>query len=134
RYGSDGASYLPATSFTYGGDHGSGYYPNGAWNRLTRVDNGQGGTLAFAYEDVGAAIAKTALRNYRRVTSRTAAESVATPAVSGTWTYAYGTPELNTLGAILDPGNGNEVQDYPNSAGLYMNTRWSPGTDLTYQL
>lgn len=127
--GNDGTTSLPRTSFTYGTTRGSNNYANADWNRLKTVDNGQGGTIAFAYEQIGVAVGTsgnlsydpnvtaTTFRNYRRVTTRTTTDGRGN---SYPTTYAYAKPALNSLGYELT-GDHNDTQALPNSAALYAN-------------
>src|SRR5207302_2833707 len=52
RVGSDGTTALPPTTFSYGTTRGTNIVPNGDWNRLNSVNNGQGGGIAFTYENI----------------------------------------------------------------------------------
>jgi len=131
--GNDGTTSLPRTSFAYGTTRGTAEFANADWNRLKTVDNGQGGTIAFAYEQIGVAVATsgnlsydptltpTTFRNYRRVTSRTANDGLGTgPAHEFVTTYVYAKPALNSLGQALT-NNPNDMSTTPNSAALYAN-------------
>src|SRR5262249_1323286 len=129
--GKDGTSALPRTTFTYGA---FGYtealdghkYPAGGWNRLTQVDNGQGGVVALSYETIGAPpLNQPMFENNRRLISKTLSDGRGN---NYTWTYRYGTPNYNVLGAnayAVAPSSwqqGNQsIQTYPNSAALYYN-------------
>ncbi|KPL85683.1 RHS repeat-associated core domain-containing protein [Herpetosiphon geysericola] len=118
RFGNNGTSALPATTFTYGLVRGTElHYPNGAWNRLTQVNNGQGGLITFAYENIGFIINKPLYANYRRVTSKTLNDGRGNNYPTS---YSYTNPALNTLGSLLD-SNDTTGQTYVNSAILYYN-------------
>ena len=118
---------LPATTFTYGTSPGTTqYYPDGAWNRLTQVNNGQGGTITFAYENIGQSINKTLYANYRRVSSKTLNDGRGN---NYTTNYSYTNPALNTLGSALD-SNDSSGQVYANSAVLYYN-KYRNNTDMS---
>jgi len=131
--GNDGTTSLPRTSFAYGTTRGTAEFANADWNRLKTVDNGQGGTITFAYEQIGVAVATsgnlsydptltpTTFRNYRRVTSRTANDGLGTgPAHEFVTAYVYAKPALNSLGQALT-NNPNDMSTTPNSAALYAN-------------
>jgi RHS repeat-associated protein len=117
---------LPATTFGYGGFsvvQNGHTWPGGGWNRLTSINNGQGGTLTLAYANVGQVVNNTLMDNTRRLTSRTLSDG---RGHSYTWSYSYGTPNVNTLGATRGPqspwGYGSwGTQAFPNSAALYYN-------------
>lgn len=130
RVGNDGTSVLPETTFGYGG-RGTNYYPAGGWNRLTTVNNGQGGTLAFAY-DLIAQTPGTAIPdfffNYHRVATKTVNDGQRLPYV---WQYAYQNPAFNTVGTLLD---SYSTQTYPNSAVLYVNEYGDPLHDRSLWL
>ncbi len=114
---------LPMTLFGYGLDSGGGEFATGGWNRLTTVNNGEGGTVTFTYEEIGAYYLGQNLpyqgrnfRNYQRVTTRTVTDGVrGHPAV--TWTYSYTQPELNSRGVNAEHTYDTNYQ--PNSAKLY---------------
>jgi RHS repeat-associated protein len=127
QLGNNGTSALPATTFGYGAFSAplanGRYWAGGSWNRLTTIDNGQGGIVTLAYENVGQQANNTLLDNTRRVTSRTINDG---RGHSYTWNYSYGTPSVNSLGTTRGPqspwsyGNwGN--RSYPTSAALYYN-------------
>jgi hypothetical protein len=127
RVGNNGTSALPATTFGYGAF--SAPYANGrswaggSWNRLTTIDNGQGGNVTLTYANVGQVVNSTLLDNTRRVSSRTLSDG---RGQSYTWTYSYGTPSVNSLGTTRGPQSpwsyGNwGAQSYPTSAALYYN-------------
>jgi len=129
RTGKNG-TLLPLTTFGYGGfaytTGASGTnYPAGNWNRLTTVNNGQGGTLTFTYDSIGALLDKGLFVPNRRVSSKTVTDGVGH---TYTWNYSYGAPNYNTLGVVRGQQApswwGNSYygpQDYPNSAALYYN-------------
>ncbi|MDQ3929351.1 MAG: hypothetical protein M3328_09410, partial [Chloroflexota bacterium] len=129
QLGSDGSTALPATTFTYALARGSGYCPNGDWNRLKTVNNGQGGTLTFGYESICAATNNGLFLNHRRVQTRTATDGRGN---SYSWTYTYSNPAMNTIGAFVHQDHGPNY--YPNSASLWFN-RFYPWTngDLVHQ-
>ena len=119
--GNDGTTSLPRTSFAYGTARGTGDYANGDWNRLKTVDNGQGGTIAFAYEHIAAAVQAPTFRNYRRVIGRTANDGLGSgPTHEFQTTYTYVHPALNSLGQDLTHDT-NDMAGVPNSAALYSN-------------
>ncbi len=133
--GKDGTTALPATTFTYGTDRGTGTWPNGNWNRLAGVNNGQGGTVAYAYEQIGPTVNnghtnQTIFHNRRRVTTKTVGDGRGQAAV---WGYQYTEPELNGIGWLIDgldgAGHTNQTQAYPNSAILYLNRASGPNVD-----
>jgi hypothetical protein len=108
---------LPATTFTYGTSGGSAFDATGGWNRLTQMDNGQGGTLTIQYANMAAAIAgDDHFRNRHRVTAKTATDGRGN---SYPWTYSYGTPLVNTIGTTL--GDTIAGVATPTSATLYYN-------------
>ncbi|PZS06134.1 MAG: hypothetical protein DLM69_00415 [Candidatus Chloroheliales bacterium] len=132
---------LPATAFTYGpcSSRGNGRYPNPGWNRLTHVDNGEGGSLDLAYEDIGAAINWSIdhLFDYnQRVVARTLmdGQSHGNPPTPDryTWSYVYQHPAYNWLGNA-DP-KPYPVGEIPNSAPLWYNQYilHAPLTDEIY--
>jgi RHS repeat-associated protein len=135
RYGRDGGS-LPATTFTYGTDIGTGTWPLGSWNRLTDVDNGQGGTVHFEYENIQTVLGDGyghLFKNNRRVTSKT--EHSGTGQAwdqSYTWIYNYQEPgdvtrpAYNTIGTSHSDLGPNT---YPNSAIVYYGKLVDTPTD-----
>lgn len=64
---------LPPTTFTYG-TSATTATPPGDFNRLTLVNNGQGGTLTFAYATIGTLAALPQFVNNHRVTSKTSTD------------------------------------------------------------
>ncbi|HEY0071713.1 MAG TPA: hypothetical protein VGE04_17240, partial [Chloroflexia bacterium] len=52
RVGKDGTTALPAMTFEYGLVRGTGEYPNDSWNRLKKVDNGQGGVMEITHKSI----------------------------------------------------------------------------------
>ena len=119
RLGEDGSTALPATTFDYGMDRGTAHYPNGSWNRLTSVNNGQGGLISFAYDDIGQVLNDGNYKNNRRVSSKTVHSGYGQAwDTSYTWSYTYSTPAYNERGSALDSG----PYLYPNSATLWYNT------------
>ncbi|GAA5531430.1 RHS repeat-associated core domain-containing protein [Herpetosiphon gulosus] len=123
RVAKDGMTVLPPMTFSYGTTRGTAQYPHGDWNRLTTVNNGQGGTTHFAYENLGMVTGNSWLANYRRVTSKTTSDGQGN---NDSWSYSYSNPALNSLGSLLDPTPG-ATQAYANSATLYYNTYSSVG-------
>jgi len=128
RIGNDGTSALPATTFAYGAfsyaSANGRYWAGGAWNRLTSVNNGQGGLVTLAYANVGQVANSPLMENNRRITSRTLTDGHGN---SYAWSYSYRTPNVNSLGTARGPQSpwtlyGNwGTQSYPNSAALYYN-------------
>jgi RHS repeat-associated protein/uncharacterized repeat protein (TIGR01451 family) len=121
RFGKNGGA-LPATTFTYDRNIGSGWYANGAWNRLTGVNNGHGGTITFSYENISAAVSGqygNIFKNNRRVISKVVQDGAGH---TYTWTYSYTEPgditrpAYNTLGTGFGDLGPNTK---PNSAILY---------------
>ncbi len=119
-----GGTGLPATTFSYGiwVDTGEQGYPNGAFNRLTNINNGQGGTIALSYANiglvsgVGAVEGGWTLRNYRRLSSKVVSDGRGN---SYTTSYSYGTAATNSLGSNVYGWVG--PNNYPNSAALWYN-------------
>lgn len=104
RIANDGTTALPATTFTYGTtryDPGSSPWVSGSWNRLISADNGQGGVVNYAYEEIGYWLQVrgyqygNGYKNNRRITSKTVTDG---RGHSYTWNYSYGLPAYNTLG------------------------------------
>ena len=118
-FGSDNVTYLPSQTFTYAHTRGSGFHPNGDWNRLIKVDNNQGGVETFQYQTIGATFASQPYakhyKNNRRVTSRTMQDG---QGHSYTWTYNYQDPALNSLGKQLTSNNSGP-NEFPTSAKVY---------------
>lgn len=107
RRGSNGTTVLPTLTLSYGTTRGSGFLPNGDWNRLTVANNSQGGTVTFNYQPTFTGGVNE--RNYRRVTSKVVADGRGN---STTWSYAYTNPLMNMINS---------------SASIYYNTyRYSP--------
>ncbi|MDQ3705891.1 MAG: hypothetical protein M3437_11825 [Chloroflexota bacterium] len=125
----DGTTALPENTFDYGLTRGEGEYPQGGWNRLTRVDNGQGGVMDVTYDVVGASLNphNPHFKNNRRVTARAMKDGMGTgPEHEHTWLYRYEGPQFNSLGKNLS-ANGNDdpaTNVTPNSATLYFNKYW----------
>jgi RHS repeat-associated protein/uncharacterized repeat protein (TIGR01451 family) len=129
QVGKDGTSALPATTFTYGAfsapvAHGQ-YWAGGSWNRLTTINNGQGGIVTIDYDNIGQIVGNTIMDNLRRVKKRTVANGVT---ASQEWLYTYGTPAMNSLGTTRGPASawGGTADRYgpyayPTSAALYYN-------------
>jgi len=124
---SDGITARPPQRFAYlGGDGGPGVFSVGGWQRLSEVDNGQGGSLRLAYENIGAALGGDQLfANRHRIVARTARSGPAGSSYGRayTWRYRYGVASLNSLGTTLG-GRGREAK--PNSAELYVNKYLDP--------
>ena len=96
RVGKDGSTALPKTTFTYGGwalSQGSNIYPVGSWNRLTHVDNGQGGSIGFSYDNIGYVLNNGQYINNRRVSAKTTNDGRGT---TSTVSYTYSNPAYNT--------------------------------------
>ncbi|WP_164689482.1 RHS repeat-associated core domain-containing protein [Herpetosiphon llansteffanensis] len=90
---------LPAISFSYGLSQGNALEPTPGWNRLTQVDNGQGGLLTINYEHVwnqGIADYAKYYQNYYRVANVVQADS-SNLAYSRDYLskYSYAYPALN---------------------------------------
>ncbi|HEX2912230.1 MAG TPA: RHS repeat-associated core domain-containing protein [Chloroflexia bacterium] len=131
RIGNDGTTALPATTFSYGA-WAAGYdrYGPGGWNRLTGIDNGQGGTVTLGYDNIAAARGgDNFFPNYRRVTSRTTNDGMGH---SYTWNYSYGTPNLNSVGTATKLG-GQGTSANPNSAALFFNKFYVQSGSTTNQ-
>lgn len=110
---------LPAISFNYGMDQDNALEPTPGWNRLTQVDNGQGGLLTINYEHVwnqnGNDYTKY-YQNYYRVNKIIQADT-SNLAYSRAYltTYSYAYPALNDYGHSLavvyaqypESGNGD---------------------------
>ncbi len=77
------------------------YWAGGPWNRLTTVNNGQGGTITLAYANIGQAVNSPLLDNQRRITTRTLTDGRGN---SYAWSYSYGTPSVNYAGQHARPG------------------------------
>src|SRR2546423_494136 len=90
----------------------------GRWTSTAcRTRSPGGATPAPVMPPTTSAAIGTALSdNSHRVTS-VAARDRTTPV--GTWTYAYTSPELNSLGAL-----GGTGLPYMNSAALYLDHQW----------
>jgi RHS repeat-associated protein len=138
RIGNDGTTALPATTFTYGLVRGGVKDPNGNWNRLTVVNNGQGGTATFTYQTISAYLRSingdgwgtNFFLNNRRVLTKVLTDG---QSHSYTWSYDYtsGTPAYNSLGITMGAQGPNP---YPNSATLYFNARYYDTEDNTNRL
>jgi hypothetical protein len=137
RFGKNGGP-LPALTFTYGRNIGSGYWVNGAWNRLTEVNNGHGGIVTFSYENISAAVSGqygNIFKNNRRVTAKAVQDGMGH---TDTWFYSYQEPgditrpAYNTLGSTFDLDPNPIVVNYdlgpnthPNSATVYYAKRFN---------
>jgi len=119
---------LPRTALSYGlcTNRGSGYYPNGEWNRLNHVDNSQGGTLDVYYDTIGGVISpqSTTFVNNRRVNHKVLKDGMSHDGQpdSYTFNYSYQHPAYNWLGRLTNQPAGEE----PNSASVYYDT-YDPG-------
>jgi RHS repeat-associated protein/uncharacterized repeat protein (TIGR01451 family) len=136
RIGNDGSTALPATTFTYGLARGAARDPIPSWNRLTSVNNGQGGTVTFGYESISAYLRShhgdgwgtDLFLNNRRVISKTLNDGRGN---SYAWTYNYpnwaynvfAPPAFNSLGTDMGAIGPNAN---PNSAALYINKKYDP--------
>ena len=130
EFGSDGTTMLPKRMFTYGTNPGSGDTRPPEYNRLTTLQNSEGGQLAFTYEHAFAKAGVPAgecwcsYRNYNRVIQVLAQDtSGQSYAKSGLTTYDYTNGGQNSA-AINDEnhaatvvfahyppsGNGNSTQ------------------------
>jgi RHS repeat-associated protein/uncharacterized repeat protein (TIGR01451 family) len=129
RVGKDGTTALPAMTFEYGLVRGTGEYPNDSWNRLKKVDNGQGGVMEITHKSIGGAMSpqNRHFKNNWRVSQRVTRDGMGVgPTHEYTSTYTYGTPAFNSLGRDLsdDPPNDPSTNATPNSATLYFNKYW----------
>ncbi|MFL5804112.1 MAG: Calx-beta domain-containing protein, partial [Roseiflexaceae bacterium] len=136
---------LPPISFAYsqfGVDNlavdatgGTSEFPNGGWNRLTQVTNGQSGQLNFEYANIGTALAQQSpvpplaqqklFMNNHRVIKKKARNGLGQDYL---WQYTYGSPNYNTLGSTRGAEAPSKWHDgsygtqlVPNSAALYYN-------------
>jgi hypothetical protein len=100
------APALPAMTFTYHTNRGTAKRANGGWNRLQTVNNGQGGTITFAYDHIAQVYFSRNPRpaffnkffNVHRVKSKTVGDGLGN---SYTWNYTYGEASVNTLDSQL---------------------------------
>jgi RHS repeat-associated protein len=132
---------LPMTTFTYGQSRGTAHDPIPGWNRLTTVNNGQGGTITFGYQSIseymraenGDGWGTNLFLNNRRVVSKTITDGQGHSYVS-TYSYpnsAYGVsapPAYNSLGTDVEEDAGGPNAN-PNSAALYLNQMYDPEND-----
>ncbi len=117
RRDNTGTGALPALTFTYNTNGGGAFDAAGGWNRVTVMNNNQGGTLTMAYANIAAAVAgDDHFRNRHRVTTRTQTDGRGNSYVSS---YAYGSPMVNTVGTVY--GDDVAGSTYPTSAKLYYN-------------
>lgn len=148
---------LPKMALTYhtAPNHDGGYLAAG-WNRLKRIDNGQGGAVEMTYAHIAKVIADAnpgsnpnidpyVFENRHRVVKQEVFEAAYSAALNPpdpskplyAWTYTYGTPQVNALGKNLEPNHdpyqsnyfnyGKKVTNYwPNSAKLYFNKYFDP--------
>jgi len=142
RISNDGTNGLPATTFTYGSDRGSAYYPdNGTgWNRIIKSDNGQGGVIEFNYDNVGRIVSSTgyaeSFKNNFRVTSKKISSGIGQSYNTvGMWNYSYGTPlyndiDYNRLLCRDLSHNFTTATRNPTSGILYLNACYT--TDATH--
>ncbi|WP_204753891.1 RHS repeat-associated core domain-containing protein [Herpetosiphon giganteus] len=124
RLGNTGTTGLPLTTFTYGA-RVNAPTPNASWNRLTQVNNGQGGTINFAYETIGLLNGNNKFINNHRVTSKTLNDGRGN---SYTTNYSYSNAAYNSIGTLLDTTQSS-VQQYANSAVLYYNLKFDQSHD-----
>ncbi len=124
RLGNTGTTGLPLTTFSYG-IRGIAQNPNSNWNRLTQVNNGQGGTSSFAYETIGLINGNNKFINNRRVTKKTITDGRGN---SYDTTYTYTNAAYNSIGTLLDTIQSS-VQPYANSAVLYYNLKFDQSHD-----
>ncbi|HEX8227837.1 MAG TPA: hypothetical protein VF826_00830 [Chloroflexia bacterium] len=127
---------LTTTSNTYAG---TGTYPDGGWNRLTEVDNGQGGKVSFTHQHIGTALAASVstveqtaadkFSNNRRVTSRTLSDGFGN---AYTWNYAYHDPAFNSLGTSDSLGTEKGPNQWPNSASVFYATHSETMSNTRY--
>ncbi|MDQ5823422.1 MAG: DUF11 domain-containing protein, partial [Chloroflexota bacterium] len=120
---------MPAVTFGYmtGTNAGNGTYVAGAWNRLTTVDNGQGGKITFTYENIGTDLANPNSPDYAPLAAPKFAHNrrVKTKVVedgrgnSYTWSYDYRYPAYNSLGTSDQWGTEVGPNVKPNSASVY---------------
>lgn len=124
---------LDTLTFTYGNNgntrQDAGYAQvRGDWNRLTRVVNGRGGTVTFAYDNAGEQFGPTdkgtSLGNYRRVTQKRVDGGFNLPV--SVWNYTYEHPEVNGLGSSLLGAGQGETQDLTNDIGVVINSYFPP--------
>ncbi len=133
QYGSDDTLALPKLTFTYETNGGTGGVAAGGWQRLKTVNNSQGGTATFVYENIQAVTGNNVFNNRHRVTSKTLTDGRGNTA---TWSYTYGTPAMNSLGTLVaaDMLSSNPYKaiyaqgpnTHPNSAILYLNLYTGP--------
>lgn len=128
---------LPPLTFTYGTTRGNGYYPNGEWNRLETVNNGQGGTIQFYYQTIGERLCAsqqydycTMFGNNRRVWKKEVTDGQGN---TRAWEYEYFNPAYNTIGTQL--GNSSEgPNQWPNAATVYYSMKWDPDQQVANDL
>gem|GEM_PF-1707173 len=141
RIGNTGTDALPATTFSYGLDRGplSNPNPNGGWNRISSVDNGQGGVITFTFENIGKWLENplswvngAGFRNNHRLTSKVITTGAGQSwSNTATWSYNYQKPVNNGLGTILYGNEQNNGLVYPNSAAIYFNYYYDSNQDNT---
>lgn len=108
-------------TFTYHTNRGTAKRANGGWNRLQTVNNGQGGTITFAYDNIAQVYFNRNPRptffnkffNMHRVKSKTVGDGLGN---SYTWSYTYGEASVNTLDSQQF---SNDTANNPNSATLF---------------
>jgi RHS repeat-associated protein len=128
RFDKTGAYTLPPLTFSYHGSlghlGGTDVRPQGGWNRLTRVNNGQGGTIFFEYQHIGTGIDEYAVfDHYHRVLTKTLGDGLNN---QYTYSYSYTDPAITALGRNLGYTYLPSNQMHPNSATLYYNTYLNP--------
>ena len=126
-------------TFMYGRTRGTDQWANGAWNRLTQVNNGQGGTVNVSTirlksrspVAVDATPGVYDMYNYRRVTTKAVSDG---RGHTYTWSYAYTNPRMNSGGKVKS-GDAKGIDDEPNSAVLYYNANrgTNPPNPTQYQ-
>lgn len=85
------------TLFTYQSVRDDNKIPRGGWNRLEEINNGQTGTLRFAYANIADTypLQSALFANRHRVTSKTVNDGRGN---AYTWSYSYGMAAMNSLG------------------------------------
>jgi RHS repeat-associated protein len=115
--GRDGTLFPTKTTFTYNTTRGTGVNPNGGWNRLTMVNNGQGGTVTFSYANIAQDYSgqpwSNIFFNRNRVTKREVKDGRGN---TYAWNYSYGMAAVNSLG---NRHGGKGPNPEPNSAPLF---------------
>jgi RHS repeat-associated protein/uncharacterized repeat protein (TIGR01451 family) len=122
--GSDGSTALPRVDFGYGSNGGTGYYPVNGWNRLTTINNHRGGTATISYAPIGE-VNGVPFHNRQRVTARSEADG---RGGGSTESYAYGTPNINSLGALGADEGWQGTSKWATSAAMYFAKYGSTGS------